>query len=72
MSRVVVWIFKCNHLHAVFKEGVDEYMVPSRVRGDRGGENVLIADFMLTYRALGRGSFIVGQANTITELCGDM
>lgn len=45
-----------------FLTGIEAYGCPSRVRTDRGGENVLIADFMLEHRGMGRGSIIAGRS----------
>ena len=45
-----------------FTKATDEYGIPNRVRADRGGENVLVADFMIHCRGSGRGSFICGRS----------
>ncbi len=51
-------VFNC------FSNAVHEFGMPSRVRSDRGGENVRVADFMLSNpaRGPGRGSFITGRS----------
>ena len=68
-SRTVVYL-RCsdNNMAATvyhcFSEALLSYGVPSRVRADRGGENVRVANYMLSHpqRGTGRGSFITGRS----------
>ena len=65
-SRMVVYL-QCstnNRASTVFDaymEAVQNYGLPSRVRSDRGGENVQVANFMLQHPERG-GSFITGRS----------
>lgn len=43
-----------------FKEAVSVFGSPERVRSDKGGENVGVAEWMLTRK--GPGSFIAGRS----------
>ena len=47
-----------------FLQAVEEYGLPSRVRMDKGGENIGVATFMLEHpeRGPGRGSAILGRS----------
>ena len=66
-SRRIVYLHCCDNYRAdtvlhLFIEGVRQLGLPSRVRGDRGGENVGLARFMVEHPLTGpgRGSFVVG------------
>ena len=45
-----------------FKKGVAEFGLPSRVRTDKGLENVKVADYMIEKRGANRGSIITGKS----------
>lgn len=49
---------------SVFTSAIDEYGLPSRVRIDRGGENVLLTQMILEHpeRGPGRNSVIAGRS----------
>ena len=66
-SRVITYL-KCssnNRSSTVLKHfiaGTSTYGCPSRVRSDRGGENIDVARIMLLLRGVGRSSHITGQS----------
>jgi len=47
---------------ANFIEGTQKYGLPLRVRGDYGGENIEVAQFMEQRRGYNRGSFMAGRS----------
>ena len=66
-SRLVAYLVVATNNRAetafrAFQTGVEEYGVPSSVRTDKGGENVQIAEFMITQRGSNRGSIIIGRS----------
>lgn len=69
-SRIPVFLKASNNNRAetvldAFLEAVSEYGLPSRVRSDKGGENVSVASYMLSHprRGPGRGSMITGTVH---------
>ena len=42
----------------LFRKATTEFGIPSCVRSDKGGENMLVCHFMVSYRGPGRGSHI--------------
>uniref|UniRef100_A0A7M5XMG4 Integrase catalytic domain-containing protein n=1 Tax=Clytia hemisphaerica TaxID=252671 RepID=A0A7M5XMG4_9CNID len=53
---------KSTTVLSCFKTSVAEYGIPSRVRSDKGKENVLVADYMIEMRGVGRRSMITGKS----------
>lgn len=65
-SRFVLGILASNNNRAttvlqLFEDIALEFGYPSRVRGDHGSENVLVAAQMEEIRGVGRGSYIWGR-----------
>ena len=68
-SRTVVYLHCSDNnrtatVLSCFTEAILSYGVPSRVRLNRGDENVMVANFMLSHpqRGTRRGSFITGRS----------
>lgn len=66
-SRLIVFL-QCSSNNTaatvvrLFERAVHQYGLPSRVRSDQGGENTLVALYMLRQRGLNRRSMITGSS----------
>ena len=66
-SRLIVFL-KCSTnnrketVHALFQEAVANFGIPSRIRTDKGGENVMVWEEMDNLRGPHRGSYIAGSS----------
>ena len=66
-SRLILYLkcssnIKSTTVYQSFLEAVRLYHLPSRVRSDQGGENVLVAQHMVENRGADRNSMIVGSS----------
>ena len=66
-SRLITYLHystnnQADTVFTLFQEAIAKYGVPSRVRPDRGGENIDVAKFMIENRGLNRGSHIAGTS----------
>ncbi len=66
-SRLIVFL-NCNTNNRAstvmheFRKGTEQYGIPSRVRSDKGGENVDVCYFMVAHRGADRTSHIAGSS----------
>lgn len=66
-SRMITYLSCSNNnrsttVYKLFLGAVEKLGVPSRVRSDKGGENILVCQFMIAVRGTGRGSHIAGSS----------
>ena len=68
-SRLITFLKASNNNSATtvlsaFTSAVEMYGIPSHIRTDRGGENVMVTEYMLAHpdRGTGQRSVIAGQS----------
>ena len=64
-SRMIVYLQCSTNNRAatvmtLFHKAAEKYGVPSRVRSDKGGENILVCYYMISVKGVGRGSYLAG------------
>ena len=72
-SRAITYLHcssnnRSQTVYDLFEAATHTYGIPSRVRGDHGGENILVAGYMLENRGLDRGSYIGGSSKFNTRI----
>lgn len=74
-TKLLIYASYCNNnnkadtVMSFFQKGVEEWVLPSRVRCDYGMENVYVGQDMIDHRGQGRGSIITGSSvHTTPEL----
>ena len=53
---------RASTVYKLFIDAVQKYHLPSRVRSDEGGENILVAQHMLEHRGAERRSMLTGSS----------
>ena len=66
-SRLIVYLYCSNNNRAdtvleLFQRATTVFGIPSRVRSDRGGENVGVCEYMIRHRGIDRASHIAGAS----------
>ena len=66
-SRLITYLHcsdnnRSDTVLAHFMEATQQFSIPSRVRSDKGGENVGVCEFMISKRGTGRHSHIAGKS----------
>ncbi len=66
-SRMIVYLGcsgnnKATTVLSYFCEATEKFGMPNRVRGDRGGENIKVAEYMIRNKGVNRGSYIGGTS----------
>lgn len=49
-------------VYRLFKQATEQYGIPSRVRSDKGGENILVCQYVIAVRSTDRSSHIAGSS----------